>query len=86
MAAYRALRPRRSGLEDLLICISSLPAQQREGMGRGAYRRRRRAARKGRASLQGTMPCRTPFATMRTGVSCISANATAICIPVYTQP
>lgn len=25
------------------------------------------------------MPCRTPLATMRTGVSCISANATATC-------
>lgn len=32
---------------------------------------------KGRAWGQGTMPRRTPLATMRTGVSCISAKATA---------
>ena len=52
---------------------------------REPHRLRRRAARKGRASLQGTMPCRTPLATMRTGVSCISAKATAICTRPQTR-
>ena len=45
----------------------------------GSYLRLRRRARKGRARAQGTIPCNTPLATMRTGVSCISANATATC-------
>ena len=45
------------------------------------YRLRMRVARKRLAWAQGTMPCSTPLAAMRTGVSCISAKATATCTP-----
>ena len=43
------------------------------------YLRRRRHTKKGRARVQGTTPRRTPFATIRAGVSCIAAKATATC-------
>lgn len=40
---------------------------------------RSRATKKARARRQGTMPRSTPTASMRAGVSCIAANATATC-------
>ena len=40
---------------------------------------RKRAARKGRAWAQGTIPLSTPLATILTGLSCIWAKAVATC-------
>ena len=56
---------------------SSCKIQRGKGLEAKAHLRRRRAIMNGRAWGQGTMPRRTPLATMRTGVSCISAKATA---------
>jgi hypothetical protein len=47
-------------------------------MAASARRRLRRAAKKARASAQGTTPRSTRFATMRAGRSCISAKEIAI--------
>lgn len=63
------------------ICVA-LPGGTEER--RKAYLRLSLRARKGRARAQGTMPCSTPLATMRTGVSCISANATETCKKILT--
>ena len=43
------------------------------------HRRRRRAEKNERAPRQGTTPRSTPTASMRAGVSCIAAYATATC-------
>ena len=76
---HRGAQPGRGRAQQsgLTPCPAAHANQRGRGLEAKAHLRRRRAIMKGRAWGQGTMPRRTPLATMRTGVSCISAKATA---------
>ena len=69
---YLRLRPCMSSQKKVLSIVEHQAVE-----GDMACLRRKRAARKGRACCQGTMPLSTPLATILTGLSCIWAKAVA---------